>query len=102
MKLETVADWQALLSHRLETAREACCEITDQKSRDEFLDEYGDLLQEADAELRMLCNRAHKFALRVRRYKPNPVVRGATESRTSPPRCSAPNGSDDHGTEEIH
>ena len=45
-----------------------------------------------DAELALLycfsVRRPDGYEFNLHRKKPNPVVRGATKSRTSPPRCS--------------
>ena len=49
------------------------------------------MLREAEALLKTAEDRveyARKKVAEIKALEPNPVVRGATESRTSPPRCS--------------
>lgn len=69
IKLDSVADWQALLSHRMWEAEQACSESNNLDKDGEWNKDFCDLYQDTEIQLTQLCYRAHKLTKRARKFK---------------------------------
>ena len=71
MELKTLSDWLVFLGFRVEECRQMCACVKEKDGGD-MLDEYCDLYQDAERQIRMLCDRAHKITRRARKLKETP------------------------------
>ena len=66
MNVDTVADWIGLLNHRLWECRQACSDA-DAANKGSYLvvEDFCDLYEDAETQIRQLCKRAKKLTARA-------------------------------------